>query len=613
MFIPNIFTFIFVFILSALFLPISQAQGQDLAWARKMGSSQSDVGFDVAADAAGNSYITGYYRGTVDFDPGAGVSKLTSAGDRDIFVAKYDSAGMLLWARSFGGPDSDAGTSIAVDPSGNVLTTGWFRATVDFDPGPGESNLTTANEYSCFISKLDSNGDFVWVKQLGGTDLSEGDSVAADSAGNVYSTGYFYGTIDLDPGAGVSNAAAAGFDDVFLSKLDSAGNFIWGRRYGGSGYDYGNSLVLDAAANIYTIGAFQNAVDFDPGPGISNLSSKGDIDVYVARFDSAGTLAWARSFGASGGDFGGGIAVDSSGSVLTTGTFFGAVDFDPGPGAFSINSGNSDDIFVSKLDAAGNFVWARRLGGSQYDYGAGLVVDSANNVYIAGLFDGTADFDPGTGVSNLTSAGGDDIFVSKLDSSGDFVWAQRKGGKADESAESIAIDGSGDILTTGWFNGTADFNPTGAPSKLTSSGSDDIFLFKLSTGQGGLPPVISSGGVVVANLLPTVSTISPLSIISVFGQNFSTETILYPDLDAQGKLATILGNTCLMMNGEELPIFAVTPGQINAQVSATQTLGPASFNRGLQLRHGKRSQQRAVPLRVACSSNAHQRRRDGDR
>jgi uncharacterized protein (TIGR03437 family) len=252
------------------------------------------------------------------------------------------------------------------------------------------------------------------------------------------------------------------------------------------------------------------------------------------------------------------------------------VDFDPGGGVVSLISAGGEDAFVSKLNSQGAFVWARRIGGADLQVGAAVAVDGSSNVYIAGLFRETTDFDPGAAVFHLTAAGEDDAFVAKLTGSGNFVWARGMGGSLAEFGEGIAVNG-GNVYASGRFRGAGDFDPSAGVLNLTSAGEDDAFLLQLTSGSGGAPPSILSGGIVMANLLPKISTVSPLSIISVFGQNFSTETIHYPNLDDQGKLATILGGTCLTMNDEALPIFAVTPGQINAQVSADKTFGPVSF------------------------------------
>jgi hypothetical protein len=203
-----------------LLSPLTALAGDgDFVWAKQMGGTDYDVGQGIAVDMAGNVYTTGYFQGTADFDPGPGSFNLTSTGNEDIFVSKLDSAGNLVWAKQMGGTSGDAGQDIAVDAAGNVYTTGFFYSTVDFDPGPGTFNLTSTGDTDIFVSKLDSAGNFVWAKQMGGTDPDAGYDIAVDAAGNVYTTGYFWGTADFDPGPGSFNLTSAGFSDIFVSKL----------------------------------------------------------------------------------------------------------------------------------------------------------------------------------------------------------------------------------------------------------------------------------------------------------------------------------------------------------------------------------------------------------
>lgn len=563
-------------LLGGLLLQTAPGYAQEFGWARQLGGPEADVGYDVAADGAGNVYVAGYFNGVVDFDPGAGVANLTSGGGDEIFVAKFDSTGSLIWARRMGGADHERADDIAIDAGGDVYATGWFAGTADFDPGGGTSNLTATGEHSAFVVKLDSSGNFAWAKMLGGAGSSEGAGIAVDANGNVYSAGTFSGETDFDPGAGVSNLTSAGDDDGYVSKLDSTGAFVWARLLGGPGNENAAGLALDAAGNVLTTGAFEATADFDPGAGTANMTSAGASDVFVSKLDGAGNFVWARRFGGSASDYGHAVAVDGNGNVHTTGSFAGSVDFDPGGGIVRLISDGSDDAFVSKLSSQGVFVWAGRMGGADLQRGAAVAVDGSSNVYIAGMFQATADFDPGPGVFSLTAAGEGDAFVAKLASSGNFVWVRSMGGAPAEAGEGIAVSG-GDVYASGRFQGTGDFDPGAGVLNLTSAGDNDAFLLQLTGGSGGAPPSILSGGIVVANLLPKISTVSPLSIISVFGQNFATQPILYPNLDDEGKLATILGGTCLTMNNEPLPIFAVTPGQINAQVSVDKIFGPVSF------------------------------------
>ncbi|MFZ4123907.1 MAG: SBBP repeat-containing protein [Candidatus Planktophila sp.] len=399
----------------------------DLLWAKGFGgTSGGDFGHSIAVDSGGNIYTTGHFRGTVDFDPGAGTSNLTSAGATDVFVSKLDSAGDLIWAKSFGGGVGNLAYSIAVDGSGNIYTTGYFRGTADFDPGEGTFNLTNAGSGDAFVSKLNSAGDFLWAKRFGGTQSDRAYSIAVDSSGNVYTTGYFQATVDFDPGAGTSNLTSAGATDAFVSKLDSAGDFLWAKRFGGTQSERAYSIAVDGSGNVYTTGYFSGTVDFDPGAGTSNLTSVGQGDAFVSKLDSAGDLIWAKSFGGTESDLGLSIAVDGSGNVYTTGYFRRTVDFDPGAGTSNLTSVGSDDVFVSKLDSTGNLLWAKSFGGTSFDFPFeddfnSIAVDGSGNVYTTGYFQGTVDFDPGEGTSNLTSAGYTDVFVLKLTSSGDVT------------------------------------------------------------------------------------------------------------------------------------------------------------------------------------------------
>ena len=458
------------------------AHAQDFVWAKGMGGSLDEVGYSIAVDASGNVYTTGFFRGTTDFDPGAGTANLTSEGGADIFVSKLDASGNFVWAKSMGGGEYDAGNSVAVDASGNVYTTGVFYGTVDFDPGEATTNLTPVGESDIFVSKLDADGNFVWAKSLGGGDYDAGNSIAVDALGNVYTTGDFKGTADFDPGAGKANLiSTGGFADIFVSKLDPSGNFVWAKSLGGNGTDVGYSIAMDAAGNVYTTGYFQGTADFDPGVAMANLiSTEGFADIFVSKLDASGNFVWAKGMGGSSPDFGNSIAVDASGNVYTTGNFKGTADFDPGAATVNLTSSGSEDIFVSKLDASGNFVWARGMGGSSPDFGYSIAVDAWGNVYTTGDFAVQADFDPSAATANLTAPEGSrDIFVSKLDASGSFVWAKGMGGIGPDFGRSIAVDASSNVYTTGYFIITADFDPGEETAELTAVGAFDIFVSKL--------------------------------------------------------------------------------------------------------------------------------------
>ena len=403
----------------------------------------------------------------------------------------------------FGGVGEDFGRAIAVDSSGNIYTTGHFNGTVDFDPGAGTTNLTSAGGNDVFVSKLNSAGELVWVKQFGGTGNDMGYSVAVDSSGNVHTTGFFSETVDFDPGAGTENLTSSptGWTDVFVSKLNSTGAFVWAKRFGANDAERGYSIAVDSSGNVYTTGIFMNFVDFDPGAGEFILNGRS----FVSKLNSLGAFVWAVSLEESSSES---VVVDSSGNVYTTGQFSGTVDFDPGAGTTNLTSAGVGDIFVSKLNSLGAFVWAKRLGGTSQDWGKSVAVDSSGNVYTTGYFNETADFDPGAGTANLISAQiGDVVFVSKLNSTGDFVWAKQFNGDPGQHGYAIKVDSSGNVYTAGYFQGTVDFDPGAGTANLTGTGSNDVFVSKLdSTGVFVWAKKLGSNGFNIAYSVAVDST-----------------------------------------------------------------------------------------------------------
>ncbi|HEY8748507.1 MAG TPA: SBBP repeat-containing protein, partial [Tepidisphaeraceae bacterium] len=462
----------------------------------------------VATDGAGNVYMAGRFSGTVDFDPSAATSNLSSVGGADTFVAKFNSAGKFIWARDIGVPTPSSATvlAIAVDGAGNVYTTGEFHGTVDFDPGAGVFNLNSVSAPSAgatadiFVSKLDTNGNFVWARAMGGSGEDSGNSIAVDGSGNVYTTGGFDGfrsnnDADFDPGpARTFTLTSNGNFDAFISKLDSNGNFTWARGISGPGEALPTGIAVDAGANVYTTGKFFGTVDFDPGPGSFNLSVSDIFNsaTFVSKLDSSGQFVWAHGFFANPFNgfgaaeiSGAGIAADATGNVYITGFFNGGVDFGPGSFlqadfTFTDPFGPSRlDGFIVKLDKSGGFLWAHQTGGISDDGFSAIALDSLNNVYAIGSFHDTVDFDPGPETVNLTSLGFLDIIVSKFDSEGRFVRVDRMGGAQTDEGQSIAVDRAGDVYACGFFSGTADFDPGVGAFNLSSANSSE-FLCQLA-------------------------------------------------------------------------------------------------------------------------------------
>ncbi len=456
---------------------------QTFQWAKQMGGTTNDECHSVAIDASGNVYTTGFFSGTVDFDPGVGTYNLTSAGLEDIFVSKLDANGNFVWAKKIGDISYDEGRAITTDLNGNIYITGYFGFTVDFNPGSATYNLTSAGNADIFVLKLNSNGTFLWARGMGGADYEESNAIAVDDAGNIYTTGnYTSSPADFDPGAGTCNLTT-GYEEIFISKLDASGNFIWAKQLGGPGIDRCFSIALDNNGNVYTTGVFEGTADFDPGSGTYNLVTNGAQDIFISKLSTNGNLVWAKHMGGLSQDDGYSITVDANENVYTTGVFSGTADFDPDTGIYNLTYGN---IFVSKLDINGNFVWARQMGGSNGGSGYSIALDSFGNIYSTGYFTSGGDFDPGQGVYNLIGMGGNDVYISKLDNNGNFMWAQKMGGTYYyDHGYSIITDSIGNIYIAGIFEDVADFNPP-LSTYLTSNGGTDNFVVKYNNSGVGI-------------------------------------------------------------------------------------------------------------------------------
>ena len=333
-------------------------------FALSAGGTVEDHGESVATDSAGNAYVTGYFRGTADFDPGPGVSNLTSAGDDDIFVAKYSSDGALAWAKAMGGTDYDRGAGIAVGLDGSVYTTGYFNGTVDFDPGKRH-----VQPHQCRRFRHFSFPSWILQATTSGPRLSVARAMTLPPASPWGQTGASAPpaisrarrTSIREPARRIFPLGGGTF---FVSKLDSSGNYVWAKAMGGTGTEYGTSIAVGPDGSVYTTGNFYGTADFDPGTGTANLTSAGQYDIFVSKLDIAGNYVWAKAMGATMDDDGRGIAVGPDGSVCITGDFEGTVDFDPGSGTTNLTSAAFYDIFVLKLDIAGNYVWAKAMGGT---------------------------------------------------------------------------------------------------------------------------------------------------------------------------------------------------------------------------------------------------------
>ncbi len=452
-----------VFCIISFFAPlIFYGQVNTFDWAKGLNVSFGFGQRTIAVDNQKNVYTVGFYQDSTDFDPGVGAFILKSNGNNDIFILKLDSLGNFVWAKSIGGSGDDQGFSIVTDRNGSVYIAGQFEGAVDFDPTSGINNIISNGFYDIFIIKFDLSGNLIWTKTMGGINNDVVYSMTIDSSGNIYTTGWFADSADFDPSVSTNLLTSNGLADIYIQKLDAAGNFVWAKSVGGLSSEESFSICVDRDGNVYTTGWFYGGsislpdpVDFDPGTGIFNLSGFGNFDIFVQKLDSLGNFVWAKSMGGPSNDYGYSITIGSSNNLYITGSFNGVGYFVTD----SLLGINGDDIFIQKLNSSGNLIWAKQLGGFSSDWGRSIFLDNSEDVYVTGSFRQQVDFDSGPNTTILSSNGTWDVFIEKLDSAGNFIWAKSFGGIYNDKGYSIYVDQSKNIYTSGYFEGLVDFNP----------------------------------------------------------------------------------------------------------------------------------------------------------
>ncbi|MGX7668408.1 SBBP repeat-containing protein, partial [Flavobacterium pedocola] len=452
----------------------------------------SDHGVAVKTDNLGNVYIVGTLQGTADFDPSATVANLTSAGSRDIVIAKYDANGNYLWAKAIGGVSDDLAGGMTIDNNGQVYVVGTFQATADFDPSGATASLTSVGGVDAFFAKYDTNGNYIWAKSISGGSNENGLSIAVDNSNQVFVTGFFYGTADFDPSGVTANMSPTGGYDTYIAKYDANGNYIWAKKIGGMNDDYATYLTLDNSGQIHITGYFNATADFDPSVAVANLTSFGVNDIFIAKYDTNGNYIWARNMGGTSNDNANCIAVNTNGDVFITGYFQNTADFDPSGATANLSTFGGQDIFIAKYDSAGSYLWAKNMGGASNEYGNSIALDSSSQLFITGFLGGSADFDPSAATDNLTTFGNSDVFIAKYDTNGNYLWAKNGGGTGSDSGYSIALNANGDLNVTGFFNDTADFEPLNGTGNVTSLNANDIFVAKYHECFSASVPTVSA-------------------------------------------------------------------------------------------------------------------------
>ncbi|MEM7371971.1 MAG: hypothetical protein AAF587_25370 [Bacteroidota bacterium] len=418
-----------------------------------------DLAKDVATDQAGNIYVIGQFHDTIR----AGDVELVSTGQADLYVAKFNSAGKILWANSLSGTGSKNPGGISVDAYGNSYVTGNFRIRMILE---NDTLLSESFSSDVFLAKYDPFGKLVWAKRGGGNSPDAATDIDVDPAGNSYVTGYFRNTFTIES-LSLINPVSTSYE-VLLMKVDPDGNPIWLERLGGTGDDIGYGIAVDSDGIVYATGSFINSATV----GSTTLTSNGNQDVFITSFDAAGGFRWAASSGGPASDRGSTIALDVGGNPYIGGNFEGSVTF----GNTSLTSNGLSDFFIHNYDALGVSQWAVGGGSVQADVITSLSLDHADNIYMAGILIDSIFL----GNDTLSSTGEIKGFAAKYNPATQVQWAVQDVGPLSSQANGISWNVNGKVVMVGEFRGTSDFGN----STLSVDGTKSSYLWQINEQDG---------------------------------------------------------------------------------------------------------------------------------
>ena len=433
-----------------------------------------------ATDAAGNVVVTGSFRGTATFGTSGSGTSFISNNTQDSFVAKYAANGSLIWVRTFAGLATTTtggttyavgqGSGVAVDPSGDIFLAGSFAGTVNFGTVGTPSLLASPGHTEAFVARLDGSGTLIWVRSAlasGGDDQANG--LAMDRQGGVVVAGMFEQSATF----GATTLTSLGTSDAFVARYDASGTLTW--AVGSQGTTGSNAqaigVAVDSSGNIALAGFEAGTVGLGSGSNAVRVTAAGSDDALIWKLDSTGKLFWARSFGSTDYDSGGGVAFDPTGNVVVVGTFSGTVNFATNGPTATLTAGPIFDVFVLKLDPNGQGIWGRSyVGGNGWAKGQAIAVDPFGQVHVAGAFNGSVDFDPNARTTTLTSVGLTDAFAAGLDANGNFVYALQAGQTNFNSVLGMAVNAAGAVAIAGTYSGSVAFGPIAVPSAGLAGG-----------------------------------------------------------------------------------------------------------------------------------------------
>ena len=485
------------------YMPLIAQGSQDIFIQKSDGSGNFIFGFQLACDTercgklvtdktSSGFIVSGTFQGQPDMDPGPG-NMIINSQNGAAFLLKLSAQGQYVWAKQFGSENfSDIElTALTCDDSSNLFVAGKYNDTIDIDPSATNLFLFPEDSNNTFLAKYDANGNLIWAKSIYGRKTVTITAVATDGRGNIVMTGMFADSVDFDSeNNDVILYSGNEATDIFVCKLNADGNLIWVKSLGGKGNDAGYSIDVDKCENIYFCGTFQDSADIDPSEASQLLIADSLNDAAVVKFNSAGQLKWAKSFSGKGNDAATSLTVNINGEIYVSGYFEDSLHYG-GNSSGALPSSGKKDVFLFKIDAAGLIICAGKIGGISSDSIGGMAISTKDHIFLAGSFQDSADFDPGSASAMLTSNGGTDIFICQFlpgtcclpSEPPSLVFASPIEFCNGESSTLIAVpaqaDGCPNFM---WYSQTCGTNPVASGDTISVSPSQNMGYFVRTEG-----------------------------------------------------------------------------------------------------------------------------------
>lgn len=473
------------YIILTLWIALSIQTFGQLNWENDFGGNSEDLLSKIEIDNEGNIIAIGSFEGVVDFDGPNSIGGFISNGSRDIYIMKSDPLGTVMWVKTIGSSNYEDPYGLAIDQNNNIVVTGRFFSSTDFDPGPEIFNLSSNGATDCFVLMLDANGDFVWAESIGGGNIEVGLDAVFDSQNNLFIMGnYTSWEVDFDPGIGTQILSGDGIGYTFLLKLTSSGQFIWVKSYAATNHFNAQDLVISGDTALVLSGGYSGDLSLQINGTIQNFSSQNNaLDMFVMKVNELGEPKWFYELNGKGmyQDVSA-IDIDNFGNIYAGSYYRDSLYFEMDNLPYSLYSSSYRNALMFSLNSSGEMLWYNAVSSDGLSSITSIDTQDNGKTYFTGFFSGSI---PIFGIGTFNSVNSGDIMIgSIMPGGGYFQDFMTIGSTESASGFAIKLNNANEVYTGGIFKGQCQFAMASGNYVWQSNGNFDSYLIGLGQTLG---------------------------------------------------------------------------------------------------------------------------------